>query len=169
MYNAFSEISIIPNPETIIGVLVGLALLDRDLVRVNLLRLVGGTNKSLINGLFGAIINNPLLEKDIKALWKKVKIKGDLTMNLLKITADYKKGSIYNAWLKFWESHSSSSKFISSIVVFFNCDLTNSRVLSNYFGVDNKMIKMTLAWATRRADCSSMYPTHPLLGVGGTC
>lgn len=100
LYNAFPEISSIPNPETIIGVLVGLSILDRDLVRVNLLKLVGGTNKKLINGLFGVIINNPLLENDIKLMCKKVKIKGDLTMNLMKLTANYKMGSIFNAALK---------------------------------------------------------------------
>lgn len=152
LYNAFPEISAIPNPETIIGVLVGLSILDRDLVRVNLLKLVGGTNKKLINGLFGVIINNPLLENDIKLMCKKVKIKGDLTMNLMKLTASYKMGSIFNAALKIWEQHWSSPKFIAAIVAFFNNDLTNARVFANYFGVDNRLVRIVLALATRRSD-----------------
>ena len=152
LYSVFPQISVIPNPESIIGIIAGFALLDRDLVRVNLGKLLGGTNSKVVNGLFGVIINNSTLEKEINALWKKVKIKGDLTLNLLKIMANYKKQNVFNPCMRIWEQYWSSPKLVSGLVSIFKNDLTNIRVFSDYLGVDNKMILLALAWASRRSD-----------------
>ena len=152
LYTVFPELKIIHNPETIVGVIVGLALLNRDLVRVNLCKLLVGTNNKLVKGLIGVIINNASLEKDINHLCKKVKIKADLTLNLLKMIGNYKKQNVFNPWLKLCDQHCSSAKFVAGIVSIFKNDLTNIRVFTDYFGVDKKLLLLTLAWASRRPD-----------------
>ena len=152
LYKIFPETKIIHNPETIIGVIVGLALLNKDLIRVNLSRLIVGVDNKLVKGLIGIIINNSSLEKDISAICKKVKIRADLTLNLLKMIGNYKKQNVFNPALKLCNQHWSSAKFVAGIVAIFRNDLTNIRVFADYFGVDKKLFLTTLAWASRRPD-----------------
>ena len=91
----------IENPESIIGIISGFALANKDLVRVNLSNLIGKVSSKLIEGFFfGIITTNPSLEKGINILCKNAKIKGDLTLNLLKMISNYKNEGVYTSCLE---------------------------------------------------------------------
>ena len=96
----FPEMNTIENPESIIGIISGFALANKDLVRVNLSNLIGKVSSKLIEGFFGIITTNPSLEKGINILCKNAKIKGDLTLNLLKMISNYKNEGVYTSCLE---------------------------------------------------------------------
>lgn len=67
-YEAVPQSQAISSPETILGIIVGLSLLNSNLVRTSLLSLLGETQNRVISGLFGVLAKDPNLEKDIKAI-----------------------------------------------------------------------------------------------------
>ena len=83
--NIIPELQAIPFPESILGIIVGLSLKNMNLVRTSLLTLLGQTKNRVISGLFAILANDPNQEKDIKAISKKLSIKGDLVFNLIDV------------------------------------------------------------------------------------
>ena len=105
LYNAFPQTRVISNPESIIGIIVGLSLSNEKLVRFNLNKLLGRASSKLLNGIFWFIMNDSSLEKDIKTVWKKLKIRSDLTISLLNIVSNDKNKDTFNWWMKLWAQH----------------------------------------------------------------
>ena len=69
-YNIIPDAQAIQFPESILGITVGLSLKNMNLVRTNLLSLLGRTKNRVASGLFAILANDPNQEKDIKAISK---------------------------------------------------------------------------------------------------
>lgn len=84
-YQAVPQTQAISSPEAILGIIVGLSLMNSNLVRTNLLHLLGESQNRIISGLYGILAKDPNLEKDIRAISKLLKIKPDLTLSLVDV------------------------------------------------------------------------------------
>ena len=149
LYNVIPQTKVISNPESLIGLIVGLSIADKKMIRVNLSKLIDKANSKLLNGIFGIIENDSSLENDIKTVWKKVKIRSDLTLNLLDLISSDKSKDIYSTWLEIWEKYCSSANLVSALVSLLNNDLSNIRVFADHFKLDNKLVSMLLACASK--------------------
>ena len=149
LYNVIPQTKVISNPESIIGLIVGLSIADKKMIRMNLGKLINKTNNKLLNGIFGIIVNDSTLESDIKTIWKKVKIRSDITLNLLDLISSDKGKDIYNTCLQLWEKYCSSANLVSATVSLLNDDLSNIRVFADHFKIDNRLISMFMACASR--------------------
>ena len=90
----------IMKPESIFGVIVGLSLQNKNLIRNSLIKLIGKqVNTRYINGLFGFIVNDPIQEKDMRAVIKKINLNADLALNLVELVTDSTQRDKYNAAL----------------------------------------------------------------------
>ena len=167
LYNVIPQTKVISNPESIIGLIVGLSLGDKKMIRVNLSKLIDKTGNNLLNGIFGIIVNDSSLETDIKAVWKKVKIRSDLTLNLLDLISSDKSKDIYNTCIELWEKYCSSANLVSAIVSLLNGDLSNVRVFADHFKIDNKLVSMLLAWASKNINLltDSLADLSKIIGI----
>ena len=148
LYNVVPETSVISNPQTVIGVIVGLLLANKKIIRTNLSSFLKVKDK-IINGVFGIIFWDYTLEKEIKTVWKKIKIKSDLALSILNLISDSKNKSIYMSWMKIWDQYCSSAQLISALVSLLNKDLTNMRVFTDLFSVDYRLTSIVFALATK--------------------
>ena len=151
-YNAVPETQVISKPEAIIGIIVGLSLMNTNLVRTSLLKLLGQTKSKDISGLFAILSKDPNLEKDIKAICKTLKVKPDLVLNLVDVLWTEPNRDRYNPLMKIWGDYCSASNVVSALVSVFKGDLSWSKRLSERFEVNNRMLSLVLSWACKRND-----------------
>ena len=149
-YRAIPETQAISWPESILGMIVGLALKNMNLVRTSLLNLLGKTKNRIMSGLFAILSNDPHQEKDIKTIWKTLKIKAELALNLVELMWNEDKSDKFNPLMRIWGEYSSSSDIICSIVSVVLGDLSWVIILSERFQVDHLKLSITLAAASRR-------------------
>ena len=151
-YQTIPETQAISWPEVILGMIVGLSLMNTNLVRTSFLKLLGQTKSKNISGLFAILSKDPNLEKDIRAIWKSLKIKPDLTLNLIDLLWTDKERDRYNPILNIWGDYCSSANVVSTLVSIFKGDLTVVRRLAVTFEVDYHMLSIVLACAWKRID-----------------
>ena len=151
-YQTIPETQAISIPESIIGIIVGLSLKNLNLVRTSLLNLLGETQNKIMSGLYAILVKDPNQEKDIRALSKAIKLKGDLVLNLVDIMWNEEGKYKYNPLMKIWGDYSSTSNIISAIVAVLMEDLSWVRILSDRFKVDPHKLSVVLTWASRRQD-----------------
>lgn len=90
----------IKKPEAIFGIIVGLSLQSKNLIRNSLLKLIGPEiKKKFINGIFGFIVNDPSQEKDMRAVMKKCNLNANLGLSLVELVTDATERDKYNAAL----------------------------------------------------------------------
>jgi hypothetical protein len=90
----------ITKPEAIFGIIVGLSLQSKNLIRNSLIKLIGPEiKKKFINGVFGFIVNDPSQEKDMRAVMKKCNLNSNLGLSLVELVTDATKRDKYNAAL----------------------------------------------------------------------
>ena len=151
-YQAIPQTQVISCPETILGIIVGLSLVNTNLVRTSLLNLLGETQNRVISGLFGILAKDPNLEKDIKAISKSLKIKADLALNLVDLMWKEEGRDKYNPLMSIWGNFCSTAEIVSALVAVFWGDLSWVRILSERFEVDQHSLSIVLACASLRFD-----------------
>ena len=151
-YQAIPKTQAISSPESIIGMIVGLTLKNLNLVRVNLLSLIGETKNRVMSGLFAILANDPNQEKALKAISKALKIKSDLVLNLVDAISNEEGRDKYNPLMNICGNYSTSSNIIWAIVSVLLEDLSWVRILSERLEVDHQMLSLVLALASRRQD-----------------
>ena len=158
-YEAVPQTQAISSPETILGIIVGLSLVNSNLglslvnsnlVRTSLLHLLGETQNRVVSGLFGILAKDPNLEKDIKAISKSLKIKADLALNLVDLMWNEEDRDKYNPLMSICGNYCSTSEIVSAIVAIFKGDLSWVRILSERFEVDQHMLSIVLACASKK-------------------
>ena len=153
LYNIVPETTAISNPEAVIGIVVGLILENNKIIRTNLAKLMKINNK-ITNGVFGILFCELSLEKEIKTVWKKAKIRSDLTLNILSLISK-SKNTIYDSCLSIWEQYWSSAQLVSNLVSLLNKDLTNVRVFADLFNADYKLTSIVFALASKNVSMLS--------------
>ena len=151
-YRAIPETQAISWPESILGIIVGLSLMNMNLVRTSILNLLGETKNRIMSGLFAILSNDPHQEKDIKAICKTLNIKAELTLNLVDLMWNVERRDKFNPLMRIWGDYSSSSDIICSIVSVLFYDLSWVRILSERFQVDHLKLSIVLAAALGRQD-----------------
>ena len=151
-YQIVPQTQAIWSPETILGVIVGLSLNNSNLVRTNLLHLLGESQNRIVSGLYGILAKDPNLEKDIRSISKLLKIKPDLSLSLIDIMWKEPDRDKYNPLMNICGDYCSSSNIVSAIVAIFKGDLSWVRILSERFEVDQHMLSVILACAWKRYD-----------------
>lgn len=63
LYQAVPQTQAISSPETIFGVIIGLSLMNSNLIRTNLLQLLRESQNRTVSGLYGILAKDPNLEK----------------------------------------------------------------------------------------------------------
>lgn len=88
----------IAKPEAILGVIVGLSLQNKNLIRTSLVSLIGKEIKEkYINGVYGFIVNDPTQEKDMRSVIKKINLNSQLALNIVEIVSEDFNGDKFNA------------------------------------------------------------------------
>ena len=151
-YNAVPETQVISKPEAILGIIVGLSLMNTNLVRTSLLKLLGQTKSKDISGLFAILSKDPNLEKDIKVICKTLKVMPQLVISLIDVLCTEPNRDRYNPWMKIWGDYCSASNVVSALVSVFKGDLSWAKRLSEKFEVNNRMLSLVLSWACKRND-----------------
>ena len=143
----------IKTPESIFGVIVGLSLQNKNLIRNSLVKLVGSEiKKTYLNGIFGFIVNDPSLEKDMRAVMKKININSNLGLSLVELITDSNERDKYNAALSICKNYCTAARRVSALVALFKKDLSNIRIISERIDVDTDIMSAVLACATKRLD-----------------
>ena len=143
----------ISSPESIFGVIVGLSLQNKNLIRNSLVKLIGGKiKKTYLNGLFGFIVNDPSLEKDMRAVMKKMNLNSNLGLSLVELVTEDTERDKYNAALSICKDYCTASRRVSALVAMFKKDLSNIRIISERLDVDTDIMSAVLACATKRLD-----------------
>lgn len=140
-------------PESIFGVISGLSLQNKNLIRSSLIQLVGTEIKpQFLNGIFGFIVNDPTLEKDMRAVMKKCNLNANLGLSLVELITDDTQRDKYNAALSICKNYCTAARRVSALVAMFKKDLSNIRVISERLDLDSDIISAVLACATQRLD-----------------
>ena len=143
----------ITGPESIFGVIVGLSLQNKNLIRNSLVRLIGKEIKTTyLHGVFGFIVNDPSLEKDMRAVMKKMNLNSNLGLSLVEIITDDTARDKYNAALSICKDYCTAARRVSALVAMFKKDLSNIRIISERLDVDTDTMSAILACATKRLD-----------------
>jgi len=140
-------------PESVFGVICGLSLQNKDLIRSSLIQLIGPEIKpQFLNGIFGFIVNDPTLEKDMRAVMKKCNLNSNLGLSLVELITDDTERDKYNAALSICKNYCTAARRVSALVAMFKKDLSNIRVISERLDIDTDIISAVLACATQRLD-----------------
>ena len=143
----------INRPESIFGIIVGLSLQNKNLIRNSLVKLIGPEIKpKFINGVFGFIVNDPSQEKDMRAVMKKVNLNPSLGLSLVELVTDSTERDKYNAALSVCKKYCTASNRVSALVAMFKKDLSNIRVVSEKLDLETDIMSAVLACATQRID-----------------
>ena len=143
----------INKPESIFGIIVGLSLQNKNLIRNSLVKLIGPELKQkFINGVFGFIVNDPTQEKDMRAVMKKVNLNANLGLSLVELVTDSTERDKYNAALNICKKYCTASRRVSALVAMFKKDLSNIRIISEKLDLEADTISAVLACATKRID-----------------
>ena len=143
----------IKSPESIFGIITGLSLQNKNLIRNSMLKLVGSKIKvKYLNGVFGFIVNDPNLEKDMRTVMKKMNLSPSLGLGLVELVTDDTERDKYNAALSICKNYCTAARRVSALVALFKKDLSNIRVISERLDVDTDLISIILACATKRLD-----------------
>jgi hypothetical protein len=143
----------IENPECIFGIIMGLSLQNKHLIKNSLISLLGNDIKSTyIDGVFSIIINDPQQEKEIRGVLKKLKLDWQLALGLIELTSDDSSRDPYNASLGICKNYCNAARRVSGLVALFKHDLSNVRIICKKLNVDYELMSAWLAWAVNRLD-----------------
>ena len=143
----------INRPESIFGIIVGLSLQNKNLIRNSLVKLIGPDIKQkFINGVFGFIVNDSTQEKDMRAVMKKVNLNANLGLSLVELVTDSTERDKYNAALNICKKYCTASNRVSALVAMFKKDLSNIRIISEKLDLETDIMSAVLACATKRID-----------------
>ena len=141
------------SPEAIFGIISGLSLQNKNLIRNNMIKLVGSEIKqNYLNGVFGFIVNDPNLEKDMRAVMKKMNLNSNLGLSLVELVTDDTQRDKYNAALSICKDYCTAARRVSALVAMFKKDLSNIRVVAERLELDADITSAILACATKRLD-----------------
>jgi hypothetical protein len=102
--------------------------------------------------VFGAIVNDPNQEKDMRAVMKKLGLNAELALNLIELVTDDTTRDPYNAALSICKKYCNAPRRVSALIALFKRDLSNIRIISKRLELDPEIMSACLACAVKRID-----------------
>lgn len=140
----------VPHPSHILGIIIGMVIDKRELVKENLLSLVGDKHKQA-EGLL-ALLSNDTTQQSIKIVFKQLNLDSRLGMNLLELTSPESGKDKYSAALNIWKKYWSNPNLVAAFVALFNGEISNVRLVADKLGDSGESMLPLVAFATKRLD-----------------
>ena len=126
--------------------MVGLSLQNINLIRSNLLELIGNEiENDHLKAIIGIIVKDLSEEKNIRNLCKFINIDGDLAINLIELVNDDANSDKFNAAYAICKKYCSAPHKISSLVALFKNDLAMTDYLLRKLKLDPDLMAVILA------------------------
>ena len=152
-HNTIPYTKCIPNPEVILGIMVGLSLQNVNMIRNNLLGLIGNEiDNDHLKALIGIIMKDLSEEKNIRNLCKFINIDGNLAINLIELVNDNAQSDKFNSAFAVCSKYCTSPNKVSSLVALFKRDLAMTDYLSRKLKLDSDLMSVILACGSNRLE-----------------
>ena len=143
----------ISNPEVILGIMVGLSLQNTNMIKSNLLGLIGNEIEGEhLRAMIGIIMKDLSEEKNIRNLCKFINIDGNLAMSLIELVNDDAHSDKFNAAYDICKKYCSSPHKVSSLIALFKNDLAMIDYLLRKLKLDPDLMSVILACGCNRLE-----------------
>jgi hypothetical protein len=137
--------------DNLYGILLGIAVGDKVMIRNSFNSLTVGVNTQIMNGFLGVFMKDIRVEKDIIKMAKKLDLDGGLVMDLLQIVNEDSQ-LVSSSVLNLIQDDVESPEIIASLVAMFRKDIPSSRTLAEKIGVKPSDFVPLMAAAAGKLD-----------------